>query len=291
MKKPDFFEQLKMLQETKEFHESMEQRQSSIKHYLKVDHPIGIIQVADIHMGARGVDYEKIMEFTDFVTKWRKYFRLGFLGDHYDNFLHFKSLRGAQESIEPPPMQIQTVVDMFKYFDAMDMLMYIVLGNHEIDREERAVGYSILKKALPEKIAKKVFECTGEVLIKIGPNKKKYIEYRGVVDHKGRGNSKKNPCHATMELIRDYNYPDWGSSAHTHRPGVMQYSESGRELTAIKCGTFKIRDIHSERYFTRGVYGTPVVVFDPFAKKTRGFYEPMDALRYMIGYDNELLDE
>lgn len=278
--KPDLYEQFEELNKTRIFHQSMEERLVEFEIIRRSPKPIAYIFIGDTHIGARGVHYDKILELIKFLDHNRN-FKVVFMGDLYDNFLHFNSLRGANDSVSPPSIQIEHTVDMLNHLDSNDQLEGIVLGNHTIDREEKAVGYSVLKKAVSPAICKKIFEGVGEIKLNFGKDKRCASDYRIVVSHKGFGSSAANPCHAAMVLARRWNYPDVAMTAHCHRPAICNFWEANREIVAGRTGTFKIEDAHSERYYCKGIVGTPCVVFYPDHYEKLGTMYPHRALEWM----------
>lgn len=254
-------EVLRILERTQTDHENLEVRKTSISITDPSDKPTLLINLADLHLGARGCDYGFLINLLSTI-KDNPFVKMVFVGDLYDNFLRFMSLRGANDSVAPPSIQIDLIANMLREYE--DQIIAICPGNHGIDREEKAVGYSVLKKMLPRSLRNKFFEGVGEINHILGPDQ---IHYRGVISHKGAGNSAINPFHGTMKLARRFNYPDWAVSAHYHRPCFAKYIEAGNEIVVCRTGTSKIRDAHSERYYGAGMLGFPCLILMPDHKE------------------------
>jgi UDP-2,3-diacylglucosamine pyrophosphatase LpxH len=280
-KAPSLDQMIDGLDKTKELHESIEKRPVHFEIYEKSEQAIWIF-LSDLHLGARGVDYKY---FKSIVTLLRKNLniKVAMVGDLYDNFLHFVSLRGANDSVAPPSVQIDMIMSFLEELDARDQLRIVGLGNHDLIREEKAVGYSVIKKISDSSIRSKILEGKGRIALSVGKDKKSAELYQIIMTHQAAGHSIYNPVHGAMRIARMEGHPDVVVTAHTHNPAMMIYKEAGKDIIAIKCGTFKTKDAYSEYFYCNGKIGIPCIVFCSHEHKMIPFGNPEDLLVYMRG--------
>jgi len=242
----------------------------------ETDKPVIYIFISDLHVGALGTDYEALRDLIKFLRE-HSYVKVIFGGDLYDNFLHFKSLKGANDSVYSPSVQLEIIALLVEELESRDQLRVLGLGNHGVNREEKAVGYSILKKRVVA-VRHKIFEGMGFVNIKVGNE-----IYRGVISHKGKGHSHINPLHGGMRLARLANLPDFVFYGHEHVPASGIYVENRREIIVLKGGTYQTRSAYIEREYNIGVGGhirTQMIIFFPDRHKKVFFDCPDDAILY-----------
>ena len=278
-RKPDFMDKLEDLHNRQLLNEQYEPRSYSVE-FNYPSKPLLKMHISDLHLGARGVDYTYIQNILN-IVKENSFIDVCLLGDLYDNYLHFKSLRGSNDSLVGPSIQVELAAELIRDLDSTGQLDYVTLGNHSVEREERAVGYSVLKKILPLSIRERIFETTAVVRYNIGIGGNQ-ISYTGIVSHRGKGNSSKNPAHAAMELIRAWSgvQADFSAVGHYHSPAASSYTEGGREVVAIRCGSPYVDDIHSKRFYTDPIPGCPCLVFNHRIKEIVPFMNIHQAIRY-----------
>lgn len=275
-----FREMLDGLQNQQKFAKQIERRPTHFTIRDTSNNPFFGLFIADTHIGALGVNYESMKRVSDIIFS-NPFIKVFINGDLYDNFLRFFSLRGANDALIGPSVQIEIAAKFVEELEAANQLAVIGLGNHDIDREEKAVGYSVFRKRLVPTMKDKCLEGMGSIELLLGKRKDRAEKYRLVMSHKGKGHSQYNPVHSAMKLALMEGYPDAVVVAHTHNPAMMEYYAGGKKIIAAKCGTFKEKDSYSERYFDirGGRIGTPSILFYPDRHETFGTMNLSAAIR------------
>lgn len=261
--KPDddmSFEEIVLgLCDAKKLQDRMEPRPCSLEVDAGTDPSLQLF-IADGHFGNRGCDMKQLHTDTKLIEVSR-FAKVNFVGDMYDNWTNNRlTARGINDALIGPSLQLKMFLRWVHELHTRDQLTSIGLGNHTVDREEKAIGYPLVPRMVLPDIAKKVFQGMGEIKLYVGNE-----EYRILLSHKGLGNSATNPVHGAVKLQIKDGYPDAVVIAHYHSPAFMDYHGNNKQLVAMRTGTYLVGDPHSERYYNRlgGVLGVPAIIFMP----------------------------
>lgn len=203
---------------------------------------IVIFPWADLHVGAEGVDYNKLEEITEFIKSNNIYIIFG--GDEVDFFLsNFKNASALFQQVLNPEEQIAFITSFFEELEPYTLCFS--WGNHVEKRLESLLGINFYGK-IKSRIAP-YFDGIGK--LQLGVNKQIYDI---VISHQGTGRSKYNPNFGAFDLARNKVEGDIFITAHYHSPAFSNFCIRNKPTVAIQCGTLHKRDKFSQRGFTFG---------------------------------------
>jgi hypothetical protein len=250
------------------------------------DHPIGIVHSADWHLGSMHTSTtEWIRDFKYLLRQDDLY--LVSLGDEVDMMQTFR-VASARAQL----LGVSRQEDLLKWvFDELvdnQKILCAGFGNHDTEFAERCWGSSYSKRVKSDRIP--YFNGMGQLILHVGDQ-----TYRGAMVHKTRFHSFLNALHGNIRLQQlHFPHAHWIATAHTHNPayGCFQAFPEAREAgldfggdqMLIKCGTYKVDDPYSKRYYGKGTIGNPTLVLHPNSNKQLVFGHPQDAVTYIRGW-------
>jgi len=269
--------------------------QDSAKIRIEVDnHPIAVMYSADWHLGSLAVDYQSFRDHLSFLINNNR-FMMALVGDLIENFVQFKTKAPIFAQIIPKERQEQLLKGVFNELTGKRKLLFAASGNHDIEFDERLMGYSPIKRLLQEQIP--FFRGQGVAQIIIANEKGgKEVSFTNAVTHKSRFNSFLNQHHTNQRLYQLFFPGDVVVSAHLHTPAIsnhIHYIDAermglgfGGRSWFIRTGTFKTDDTHSQRYFKQGRIGIPTVVYFPDKRQCKAYETPYEADAVMQAWEN-----
>jgi len=201
--------------------------------YLDVDHPIGVVCVADSHIGAidTPLDYCK--------ARIEKIAQYPFLypadcGDKIDNYLPTSHASGMFGELFPPAMQKAVMENLYESLKGS--WLWWIQGCHD-DWSHQADDFD-----LTEWCAKQLGGVNlgfgGLVNLHVGEE-----VYKIAVRHKYRYNSSYNLTHTCKQLVRfEEKTADIAVVAHNHVTAVEYVTESDKPRVYIRPGSIKKPD-------------------------------------------------
>jgi hypothetical protein len=241
---------------------------------IEADNPIGIINWADLHIGADGFSYENFETDVDFIhDATRLYVRVG--GDGYHNIIQTSKIGSSMNQI-PICVQKAAYVQILQYLE--DKIIAIATGNHNYwttlaEGEDWDGELARRLKMVYIKHFAKINLVVGDIL------------YPMVVMHKGKFNSNFNLTHTCKQYQRMY-FPDARVVVieHQHTAAMEEYRYNDNECIAIRTGTYHVYDDYAMQ---NGFFGShvsnPTVVFYPDRDKMVGFKDMRDSEVYLRG--------
>ena len=225
----------------------VEQTNHIVIDFSDEDRPIAIAELADMHIGGIGVDYEAIERDTEIIAGTDgMYCTIG--GDTVDNFLESFFLSAMATQVITASVQWRLLEKHLSTIQ--DKVLYARVGNHEawtakvsqIDKfGELMCKYQILN-----------VEHIGVADIFVGQQK-----YVVEASHKFWGNSRLNELHSAMRLL-DYGIADNVDVAvveHRHTPAAGWQHRRGKRRFFIRTGSYKIYDSYAAEH---GFWGAEV---------------------------------
>lgn len=198
--------------------------------------PICIVNMADIHAGSDGTDYDRVSREIDLVNETPGMF-FGLAGDLVDNFIVGRLIQIQRDSSFQISEQWAVLRYLLRRLTEKNKLLWSIGGNHDDwTRSLAGIDYfaDIHRQLSPETIVDR-HEAT--INIKVGS-----VSRRWVIRHKWRGNSQWNPLHAIQKGAKFNNAKpfDVGVGAHTHRSGLAGFFNIGTETAvSVLCGAYK----------------------------------------------------
>jgi len=241
--------------------------------------PVGIAELADMHVGGIGVDYDAIERDTAIIAETDGlYCTLG--GDGLDDFILPFMLGGMDSQVITASTQWRLLahrLDVIK-----DKTLYARAGNHEgwvrkraqIDKfDELVSSFGILN-----------VKDIGVADIFVG--RQKYVLEAA---HKFWGRSRMNPFWTCMRLL-DFGIepdPDILLVEHEHVPAAGWFWRRGKQRYALRTGTYKVKDPYAaEHHFYGAAVGPAVIIYWPDHHRLHLSHSVAEAAQY-LGYLRE----
>ena len=218
--------------------------------------PIAIANVADIHLGGSGVDYERVFYEADLIAKTDGMY-LMLDGDLVDNFVLAKLMHvrlNTKFAIAEEWALLRRYLGIVGH-----KLLLSVGGNH--DGWSRIAGIDYFREVMG-RVRDNVIYDTDDVVVMLEVGQADFpIRLR----HQWNGSTIYNATHGIERAAKfDGNFI-CGVGAHTHVSGLTrQFNVGGRTWMAVLCGSYKVYDPYARaRWFAKPNGSTAAtVVFD-----------------------------
>lgn len=206
--------------------------------------PVALVFIADVHVGSRGVDYDRLFAEAEIIAKTPDMWLI-LDGDLLDNFI-LPKLMHARGDVTPEGEWALVK----KYLGIVaPKLIASVNGNHEA-WTRILTGIDYFKDVLEKKNPDAIYD-PDDALIEVIVGKARFPVR---VRHQWQGTSVYNVTHGIERAAKFDNDFLIGIGAHTHASGLArQMNVAGKTGMAVLCGSYK--------------------AFDPYAR-TRGFAKP-----------------
>jgi hypothetical protein len=245
----------KMTDLNNEFKKHLPPKEDAFIFEIKDSKPIAIVPLADLHLGATGVQYEKLLHDLEIITSTKGMYSVC-IGDWLNNFIFAKLMVASWGDVRP---KYQWVLCRLVIQALAKTLIQINPGNHEhwtakvsdIDEfqdiaEKANVLYSGNKKL-------------GKVTVKFNN-----LDYKGVFRHKPIGSSRINPMLGAKNIYRDLTSYDFCITAHTHTFGIEHFYKHEQIRVAMNCGSYKTDDAFADECgFPDAIPKMPVIILMP----------------------------
>jgi len=259
--------------------------QDACKVEVPTSDPIAVAYTSDEHLGSIATDYTAWLDDIDFLLNTPGLYAVS-AGDMIENQRAFKTVSAVINQIIPPDLQEEIVREITLELFVKNKLLAAGAGNHDTEFCERLYGKSNVEKIISRLVP--FFNGKGAMELTVGNQK-----YTHLIIHKTRFNSFLNALHGAKREYQLTLPADVVVTAHTHKPAFEMYyqyemaSEIGMGIgpysLLIKTGTYKTEDAYSKRYWTKGVIGTPTVVYMPDRREMTVFRTAREAVTYMEG--------
>ena len=238
------------------------------------DKPVCIVELADMHIGGIGVDYEAIEQDGEAIAATDGMFCvLG--GDSLDNFIQEFALTGQDAQVVTASVQWKLLERHVGVIQPKTL--YAAIGNHD---------YWTFKRAFVNKFDELVGSFgildvghIGVVHLHVGSQE--YIIQRA---HKFWGRSKMNPLLACQRLL-DYGLhpdPDVCIVEHEHVPASGEIHRRGKNRVFIRTGTYKVADPYASEHQFFGAQVAPAsVVYWPNEHRIHRIQNVPEAAQYL----------
>lgn len=264
--------------------------------YLDLRHadgPVAMVFSSDWHLGSLGCDYDQMQHDLEYILKTP---RLGMatVGDLKDNFGSFKNVSAVHSQAFPGDLQNLVLEDIASRLVDANKLWIVTWDNHSVEFDERVIGYEAANYIWREGVRKnKTIALDGEGFVELHIGDTFYTH---MIVHQSRFNSSYHKLHGNKKLYEQRFPAHVIATGHTHSPDFEQYThyelaeelgyDFGGKSYLIKTGTYKTKDMYSQRYFGLPSIGTPTMVYFPMPKGKRKhvcFASAEDAVQYMNG--------
>lgn len=147
-KKIDWREWFEHAEKHQKLHDGISQSQDSATIEIKTEKQfIAIIFSADWHLGSISVDYKDLRENIEYLLNTDGLYLIT-VGDLTDNFTKFKSMQPVLSQIFSPREQARILASIIKELTERKKWLAACWGNHDVERDEKMIGFSIVKEML-----------------------------------------------------------------------------------------------------------------------------------------------
>lgn len=203
--------------------------------------PVGLMLLADTHIGALGTDYDLFVKLTDILLNTPGlYFAL--LGDEVEWAVRLRSVAEICAQVLDPQMQLEFIESWLE--EVMDKMAFATWSNHSTDRSEQAIGACPVKNILAKKVP--FFSGIGHAELLVGTQ-----TYYLAASHRFKGVSQTD-CTAGCKRYLRLEWPqgEIAVQGDCHRAGVSVYNEGSRNLIALSSGTLNVHSGYAARNFS-----------------------------------------
>jgi len=212
-----------------------------VRQVIRFSHgPICIVNLADIHAGGTGVDYDRLDQDLALIDETPGMFP-AVDGDILDNFIIGKLAQlqvNRDFSIAAEWVLVKKILTMMG-----PKLLWAVGGNH--DKWTYSLAGIDYFREVVKSIRPGVLYDQDEILVDV------YVGealFKWRIRHKWRGSSQYSPTHAIEKAAKFDKGKEFdiGIGAHTHEAGVARFfNNGGKTGLAVLCGAYKRHDDHA----------------------------------------------
>lgn len=257
------------------------------------DGPVAIVYSSDWHLGSLGCDYDAMQRDLEFLLKTPN-LGMATVGDLKDNFHSFKNVSAVHGQAFSGDLQNLVLEDIATRLIEANKLWVITWDNHSNEFDEKVIGYEAANYIWREGVRKgKTVALDGEGFVELFIGETFYTH---MIVHQSKFNSSYHKLHGNKKLYEQRFPAHVVVTGHTHSPDFEQFThyelaeqlgyDFGGTSYLVKTGTYKTKDMYSQRYFGLPSIGTPTVVYFPMPANERKhlcFPNAEDAVRYMRG--------
>lgn len=249
---------LKPVQELQEIKEKASSSQDKSTWSIQTDKSICVVVIGDWHMGSWGTDYELFKQCTDEIINTPNLYVI-IVGDMLQMAIKLRGVLEVTDNALPPKFQMQMLDSWLQ--EIKHKVIASTWDNHSVMREENATGFSMYSQIFSRHVI--YHNHIGHLDTVVGKQ-----TYRWAVSHHFRGRSELNPCHSPMKYMRYQAHDrDIAAQGDYHLPGIIKYTEGGREKVAMVCGSLQTGSGYAKRFYTLTTHPVfPCVALSPHEK-------------------------
>ena len=222
----------------------------------------GIRPLSDFHIGAEGVDYERLKEVVGSV-KDRPNLRTVLLGDIGDFFIpagkHKDAILGQ---VANPQDQLDTITQFFNEYK--DEILAMSNDPSHVDWVYQATGIDAYR-TMSQGTGIPLVNQGGRIGIDLGEIHYDLIPFHNI----GRFKSSFNLTHAHKRVLELHRDGDAVMSGHIHHSGYEIARRNGHEVALLQCGTVKTSDAWGAKmgFLGRPDSGYPILLLNTRKKQ------------------------
>jgi len=225
---------------------------------IDTNHKILLIPLSDWHIGARYVDYKRLIRDIEFIRD-TPFVYTTLQGDYCDNYNTSAYKQGQIEQNIPIQTQKSIAESLIKQIS--DKTLVIINGCHD-EWSYFNDGFDFAQY-LAHKAFAYYMGHNGIINLVLGA-----VNYRIFITHNTYRNSTINDGHGLRSVLKEAEEFDIGIRGHVHKPHVEDCVVRGETRYLVTCGTYKGQDrFASKGGFPRTVGCTPGILLDPEIKE------------------------
>lgn len=204
-------------------------------------HSACILPWSDLHWGSRGTNYRIFRKTTEEILK-TPHLYIALVGDLVEFAVKLRSVAEVCAQIFGPDKQVQWLENWLD--EIKPKLILATWCNHAVEREEKQVGVSTIKRLLAERTV--MFDGIGHADIRVGQQ-----VYKFAFSHKFRGYSYLNAGHAGARYMRFQGIDrEIAVMGDIHQPAYNHYYDGPMERLSLVAGTLNTDSTYAARYFS-----------------------------------------
>jgi len=238
------------------------------------DRPVAIVEMADLHLGGIGVDYEAIERDAQAIAQTDGMFCV-VGGDNLDNFIMEFAMTGMDSDVVTASTQWMLFRKYLALIEAK--VLYAAIGNHDYWTFKRA-----FVSQFDEIVSSFGILSVGHIgVAHLHVGDQEYVVERA---HKFWGRSRMNPLWTCFRLL-DYGVapdPDVMIAEHDHVPASGTFFRRSKNRVAVRTGTYKTRDPYaSEQHFYGAQVAPACIIYWPDEHRTHLIQNVPEAAQYL----------
>lgn len=243
---------------TKAVSEVLTQRARIEQPTFTFDKVIGIVAIADLHIGHPHLNYDAVDHLIEQIAKTPDLYVVA-LGDLIDNSVNALAPRGALNIVDK---QGQLEMVEYRFQKIKDRILWLAEGNHEM--RSFLSDHFYPTKYLSEQF-NAFYGRNGSAFYVQMP----YRKIKFYCRHRAKGNSQYNPMHPNTRCILFENAEEAQDAdviitAHKHVSGIANYRVAGKDRYMAVCGTGILYDSYADRIgLSSGMSSFPFLVIRP----------------------------
>jgi hypothetical protein len=203
--------------------------------------PIGLMMLADTHIGAMGTDYDLFVTLTDIIVNTPNLF-FALIGDEVEWAVRLRSVAEICAQVLDPQQQQEFLKSWLE--EVRSKMLFATWSNHSTDRSEQAIGTCPIKNILADKVP--FFSGIGHAFVQVGTE-----QYNIAASHRFKGVTQTDCTAGCKRYLRvEWTEGEIAIQGDCHRSGVSIYNEGNRNLIAMSAGTLNIHSGFAARNFS-----------------------------------------
>jgi hypothetical protein len=214
--------------------------------------PIGVMILADTHIGAIGADYQAFLEITDMILKTPNLYVI-LLGDLVEWSIRMRSV--AEQCAQILPIELQEQFMDQWLTEIAPKVIASGWDNHETARSQQLSGFSVMK-SLQSRLFP-YFDGIGHLTLNVGVQ-----SYEIAMSHKFKGATGADPTRGCRLYMQKEPTIECGFQADAHVPKIEKYVVGSTPKAAMCCGTLNLDSDYAQRGFSISTSDAfPVMLF------------------------------
>jgi hypothetical protein len=215
---------------------------------------IGLMILADAHIGAVGTDYRLFLQLTDLIIKTPHLYVI-LLGDNFEWSNRLRSV--AEQCAQILPIELQEQFADQWMAEIAPKVVASTFCNHSVTRDQELSGFSALKSMQSKMFL--YFDGIGHLSVKTGSQ-----TYEFAMSHKFKGATGNDSTRGCRLYMTKEPTIEIGLQADAHVPKIEKYVVGNTPKAAMCCGTLHVDSDYAVRGFSISTSSAfPVMLLSP----------------------------
>jgi len=240
---------------------------------IKTKHNILLIPMADWHVGAKWVWYDRLEEDIDFIRDNANVYS-GLCGDFCDN-MNSSPFRSKNREQTLALEQQKAVAETY-LGELRSKVLWILNGCHD-EWSHDSDGFDLAKYMAHKDSNAYYMGHNGFIKLKVGK-----VSYKLFVTHNTFNNSALNEGHGLKWVCMKHGGFDIGIQAHKHRPQIEEFIMRSKRRHILACGAYKGQDRYgSKKGYPPLKLEIPGIILNPETKEVIPHIDYRELVQYL----------